>query len=80
MWSFHVRYSYLSILSDHNTVIFAASSLTLYFRFSSLILSSVVMIILYIFCKQLRLSRKGLSAAKVVSITKKQYGFAGHVL
>ena len=47
-------------------------------NFSSLILLSFVMIISYIFSKKLFLKRRGLSAAKVLSFTKKYYGFAAH--
>ena len=43
-----VRYSYLSIFPDDNAEIFAASLLTSYCSFSSLILSIIIMIsILY---------------------------------
>ena len=47
-------------------------------NFSSLILLSFVTIISYIFSKKLFLKRRGLSAAKVLSFTKKYYGFAAH--
>ena len=39
-------------------------------------LSSVVMISFYIICKRFFLNCKGLSDARVVSITKIEYGFA----
>ena len=68
-----MRNSYLLILPD---TIFAASPLILYYSFSSLIVSSVVMITFYILLKMLCLKRKGLSDGNVVSFTKKEHGFA----
>ena len=68
-----VRFSYLSILPDNDTDIFAASVLT-YFSFSSYILSSFVMLIFYIVSKRLFLKHEELFDARVVSITKKYYG------
>ena len=38
------------------------------------------MITFYIFCKRLYPKDKGLSDARVVSLTKKEYGFAVHFL
>ena len=38
------------------------------------------MISFYILSKRFFLKRKGLSNVKVVSVTKKQYGFAAHFL
>ena len=64
-------YSYLSISPDDNADTFAASLLISYCNFSFLILSSVVLIGFYILSKRFFLKRKGLSDAKVVSITKK---------
>ena len=52
------RNSYLSILPDHNSNIFAASLLMSYSSFSSLILSSVVIICSYIVSKTFFLKRK----------------------
>ena len=46
-----VRYSYLSILPDDNADIFTASLLILYYSFSSLVLSSIIMINFYILSK-----------------------------
>ena len=48
-----IRYSYLSNLSDDDTDIFAASLLTSYCSFSSLILSSINIISFYIFSTRL---------------------------
>ena len=75
-----VRYSYLSILPDDNADSFAASLLILYCSFSSLILSSFVVISFYILSTRFFLQRKELSDAKVVSIIKKEYGSAVHFL
>ena len=47
-----------------------------YRSFSSLILSSIIMISTYIRSERLFLKRKGLSDARVASITKKGKGFA----
>ena len=58
--------------------IFAASLLKSYCSSSSLILSSVVFISFYILPKTLCLILKGLSEARVVSFTKKEYGFVVH--
>ena len=81
---FHIfspeRSSYLSILPDENADIFAASLLILYCTFSFLFLSSVVMIIVYILTKIFILKREELSDARVVSITKKEYGSSIHCL
>ena len=68
-----VRYSYLSIL-PHGDVL-PISLLISCYSFSSLILTLVVMITFYILCKRLRLKGKRLSDARVVSLTKKEYGF-----
>ena len=75
-----VRNSYLSILPDDNADIFAAYLLISYCRFSTLILSSIVMISFYILSKGLFLKHEELSDARVVSITKTEYGFAKHFL
>ena len=48
--------------------------------FASLILSSIVMISFHILSIRFFLKRKGLSDAKVASITKKEYGFEVHFL
>ena len=63
-----------------NAVIFAVSLLILYCSFLSLILSSIAMISFYILPKRFFLKRKGLSDAIVAKITKKEYGFAVHIL
>ena len=60
-----VRYSYLSIFPDDNADIFAASLLISYCSFSSLILSSVMMISFYILSKKFFPKREGLSDARV---------------
>ena len=65
-----LRYSYLSILPDDKADILAASLLILCCSFSSQILSSIAMISF--------LKRKGLSEARVASVTKEDYGFAVH--
>ena len=69
-----VRYSYSSIL-PHNTAIFAPSLLISYCNFSSLILSSIVMISFYIPSNRFFLKREGLSDARVASIAKKRIWF-----
>ena len=57
---------YISVLPDANTDTFAASLLTSYCSFSSLILSSIVMIALYMLPKRLCLKCKGLRDKIVV--------------
>ena len=52
-------------------LLFAASLLTSYCRFSSLIIASIVMIAFYILSQIFFLKREGLSDARVVSILKK---------
>ena len=47
-----------------------------YWRFSSPLLLSIVMIGFFILSKKLFSKRKELSDARVVSITKKEYSFA----
>ena len=69
-----VRYWYLSILRENYADIFAPSLLISYCSFLSLILSSIVMIN-YILSKRFFLKREELSDARLVSITKKEYGF-----
>ena len=56
-----------------NADIFAASLLISCFSFSSLIMSSFDIISFYILSKRFLLKHKGLSDAKVASITKKEY-------
>ena len=73
-----VRYSYLSIFPDDNADIFAAFLLRSCCNFSSLILSLIVMINFYILSKRFFLKCKELPDARVVSITKKEYGFVVH--
>ena len=75
-----VRYSYLSILHDDNTDIFAASLLISYCIFSSLILLSITMINYYILSKRFFLKREEISDARVASISKKEYNFAVYFL
>ena len=61
-----VRYLYLQILPDDNADIFYASLLISYCNFSSLILSSVVMISFYTVSTRFFLKRKRLSDARIV--------------
>ena len=70
-----VRCSYLSILADDNADIFSTSLLILHYSFKFLILSSVVMISFYILNKTFFMKREDLPDARVVSITKKEFGF-----
>ena len=46
----------------------------------SLILSSIAVISFYILSKRFFLKREGLSDARIVSITKNEFGFAVHFL
>ena len=75
-----VRYSFLSILPDDNADILAASLLISNCSFSSLILSSIVMVSVHIPSERLFLKGKRLSDAKEVSITKEEYGFRVHLI
>ena len=76
----NIRYSYLSIFPENNADIFDAFLLISYCNFSSLILSSIVMISFYILSTRFSLKCEGLPDARVASITKKDYGFAVHFL
>ena len=58
----------------------AASLLILYCGFLSLILLSIVMISSYILSKRFFLKREEISDARVVSVTKNEYGFAVYFL
>ena len=69
-----VRYSYLSNLPDDNADI-AVSLLIFYCNFSSVILSSIVITIFYILSKRC-LKHKGLSDARVLWISEREYDFA----
>ena len=72
-----ITYSYLPFSPNDNTdTDFAASLLTSYDSFSSLIFSSIVLISFYIIFKRFILKRERLSDARVPSITKKEYGVA----
>ena len=83
-----VRYSYLLISPDDNADILATPWLILYYTFSPLILSSIFIFRFFIFfifffhflSKGLFPSREELCDKRVVSITKKGYGFAVHFL
>ena len=75
-----IRNSYLWILLDYNADHFATSLLISYCSFSCLVLSSIVMIKVYILSWRLSLKREELSDARVVSITKNVYRFALHFL
>ena len=70
-----VRHSYLSIFPDDGADIFAAFLLISCCNFSSLILSSIVMISSYVISEVFFLKCERLIDARVASITKKQYGF-----
>ena len=72
--------SYLSILPGDKAIILATSLLISYCSFSSLILSLIVTISFYVLYNKLFLKLEGLSDARVVSFTKKEYGFAVHFL
>ena len=52
----------------------------LHFIFSPLIFSTIVMLKFYTLFKRLRLKCKELSDGKVVSLTKKEFGFAANFL
>ena len=71
-----VRYSYSSIFPDDNANFFASSLLISYCSFSSLILSSFVMIDFHIVSKRFSLKREELSDGRGISITKKESGSA----
>ena len=75
-----IRYSYLSSLYDNNADIFAAAQLISYYNFSSMILSSIVMITLYISSNRFFPRRNGISNGRVVSSTKNKYGSAVNFL
>ena len=80
LWSYGsisllVKNSYLSIFLVDNADIFVASLLILHCTFSSLILSSIVIISFYILSKKLFMKREELSDARVVSKTNSEYGF-----
>ena len=70
-----VIYQCLSLLPDDTTNAFAVSLLISYCSFSSLILSSVVIISFYIFSERFFLKREGLYDARAETISKKEYGF-----
>ena len=72
--------SYSSVLADDNADIFTASLLISRYTFSYLILSSIVMIGFYILSKRFFLKQEEVSDARVVLITKNEYGFAVHLL
>ena len=68
------------IYPDDNADIFDASLLISYCNFSSLIFLLIVMTSFSILSTRFFLKRKGLSEARVVSITKKEYGFLVHFI
>ena len=74
------RNSYLSIFLNDNADIFAASLLASYYRFLSLILSSIVMISFFVLSIRFYLKRKALSDARVASKTKRECDFSVHFL
>ena len=71
-----VRNYYLSTFSDDNADIFAVFLLISYCKFSSLTLSSIVMINFYILSKRLCLTCKRLSDARLSSINKKVWFYS----
>ena len=70
----HIYQFYMMIM----LIFFVASLLISCCNLSSLIVSSIVMISFYILSKRFFLNCKGLSEARVVLVTKKEYGFAVH--
>ena len=70
----------LIVFEDDNVNTLAAFLLMLYCSFSSLISSSIVRFSFYVLVAGFYLKLKGLSDVRVVSITKKQYGFSVHFL
>ena len=75
-----MAYSCLLNLLDYNAAIFAASLLISSCIFSSMTLSAVFTISLYILSERFFLKSEELSHTRVVSITKNEYGFAAHFL
>ena len=75
-----IRYSYLPILHEDNTDIFAASLFISYWSFSSSILPLIVIINVYAFSERFFMKRKEVSDARVASITKQEYGSAADFL
>ena len=73
--SFFYYFKFINFPND-NADYFATSLLILYCSFSTLLLSSLVMISFCILSTRFFL--KGLSDARVASVTKKEYGFAVH--
>ena len=69
-------YSYLSIFPGDNADTFAASLLISDCNFSSLIISSVIIISFYVLSERFFLNKKGLSNPRITSITKNEYGFS----
>ena len=61
------KYLYFSIFPDHRAEFFVVSMSISYCSFSSLILSSIVMISFHILCKRLFSKHKGLSDARIAS-------------
>ena len=72
----------MSVLLDDNADIFVGSKtkieLISYYTFLSLILSTITMTSFYIISKRFILKPKGLSDARVASVTQKEYIFAVH--
>ena len=68
-----MRHSYLSTLPEDNADTFVTSLLISYCSFLSLILSSIAIIKFHVHSKRFFLKDEGLSDARVVSITKKEY-------
>ena len=62
------------MFSDVNADIFYAFLSISYCNFSSLILSSIVMISFFIISKIFFLKREGIFHARVASLSKKEYG------
>ena len=76
------QYNFTENLAQQTTnfCYFPSSLLITYSNFSSLILASIVMISFCILSERFFLKRKGLSDARVISITKKEYDFVVHFL
>ena len=74
------RYWYLSVFPENNAYIFSACLLIPYCYFSCLILSSIPITNFNILSRRLFLKPKGLTGARVASVTKKECGFVIHML
>ena len=75
-----IRYSYLSILTDDNADAFVDILLMPYCNVSSPILSSMVLITLYISSSRFFRNRNRLYNGRAVSMTKNEHGSAAYFL